>query len=262
MYGIPLLLPSLAMLAQQAGEAILDVYHDKPTIRVKSDLTPVTNADLIAHKIITEGLKNLTPEIPVLSEEGSNIAFEERAQWLRYWLIDPLDGTQEFIEKKDEFTVNIALVENHQPIIGVVLAPALETTFFASKGMGAFKQVQGQSPQKIHASIFSEKNIRIIVSRRHGLKQLEDFLKQFDIFTKVHCGSALKFCLLAEGAADIYPRLSPTSEWDTAAGQCVLEQAGGVVVNSEGEPLRYNTKNSLENPCFIAVGDKSKTWGF
>jgi 3'(2'), 5'-bisphosphate nucleotidase len=262
MPGIPLLLPSLVMIAHQAGKAILEVYHDKPTISVKSDLTPVTNADLSAHKVITEGLKNLTPDIPILSEEAANIPFEEREQWQRYWLIDPLDGTQEFIEKKDEFTVNIALIENHQPIIGVVLAPALATTFFACKNMGAFKQIRNESPQKIHTCAFSEKNIRIILSRRHGLEKLENFLKQFDNFTRVHCGSALKFCLLAEGAADIYPRLSPTSEWDTAAGQCVLEQAGGAVVNSNGEPLRYNTKDSLENPSFLAVGDKSRNFLF
>lgn len=256
------LLTSVITLAQQAGEKILAIYqrNEKTAIKIKTDNSPVTAADLIAHEIINKGLKQLTPELPILSEESAAIPFNERKQWQRYWLIDPLDGTKEFIEHLDDFTVNIALIENHQPILGVVYAPALVTCYFASKGTGAFKQIEQQTPQAIHTVAYKSTNTRVVASRRHGRTELEDFLQQLGDYTVISRGSAIKCALVAEGSADVYPRLSPTSEWDIAAAQCIVEEAGGAVIDTTGKTLRYNTKESLLNPSFLAVGDFTHNW--
>jgi 3'(2'), 5'-bisphosphate nucleotidase len=255
MKNLSTLMSSVLSIAREAGNAILRVYQNESSFKLKEDLSPVTEADLRAHKIISHELLYLTPEFPVLSEEDSEVSYSEREIWDRYWLVDPLDGTKEFIEKKDEFTVNIAFIDNHQPVLGVVYAPALKIAYYACVGEGAFKQIENESPQPIQTTKVSDKNIRVIASRRHGLEHLENFLKQFEQVTQLACGSALKFCLIAEGAADVYPRFGATSEWDTAAGQCIVEQAGGVVLSLKGTPLRYNTKESLENPWFLAAGD-------
>jgi 3'(2'), 5'-bisphosphate nucleotidase len=255
-----LLLEPAVQLAKQAGVEILKIYQQPElAIKTKDDKTPVTAADLLAHNIIIQGLKHLTPELPILSEESASIPFTERQHWQRYWLIDPLDGTKEFIEHLDDFTINIALIENHKPVLGVVHAPALGQCYFACVSQGAFKQTAEQSITPIKASSL-QNSARVATSRRHGLHELQAFLQKLTNYTVLSRGSALKFALLAEGLADVYPRLSPTSEWDTAAGQCVVEQAGGAVIDCAGKPLRYNTKESLLNPAFLAVADATQNW--
>ncbi len=256
----PLLKPVIA-LAKEAG-VVINAYYQAETINAihtKPDKSPLTQADLAAHQLITEGLQKLTPDWPVLSEEGEVVPFSERAQWEPYWLIDPLDGTKDFLEKNHEFSVNIALIKNYYPVLGVVYAPALATCYYASVADGAFKQVKTAAPQRLKTRK-NPPHVTIAVSRHHGHEKLQDFIKQFQQPEIIVCGSALKFCLVAEGTADIYPRLGPTSEWDTAAAQCVLEQAGGAVVNNTGARLCYNTKESLLNPNFFAVGDIEANW--
>lgn len=258
----PSLVESVVALALQAGEKILDLYQQPQItiVKTKSDSSPLTAADLVAHNILVAGLQQLIPELPILSEESTAIPYAKRATWQRYWLIDPLDGTREFINRTDDFTVNIALIEAHRPILGVVYAPALASCYFAEQGHGAYKLLQAQTPQRIHCVPWQGEAVKVTVSRRHGLGQVEDFLQRLKNFTKLPRGSALKCCLVAEGLADVYPRLSPTSEWDTAAAQCILEQAGGILFDVHGQPLRYNTKESLLNPSFLAVGDPLHDW--
>lgn len=254
------LVVSVATLAQQAGAKILEFYQHHNVVQTKPDSSPLTAADLAANKIIIEGLQQLTPNLPVLSEESAVIPFQKRQQWSSYWLVDPLDGTRDFLEKNGEFTVNIALIEENQPILGAVYLPALATLYFATKKQGAYRQVDNQQPQPIHVQSCSNDKVRVAVSRHHGFDALEKFLHNLNNYTVVRQGSALKFCVVAQGEADVYPRLSPTSEWDTAAGQCILEAAGGAVLDLQGQPLRYNTKESLLNPSFLAVGDINIDW--
>ncbi len=256
------LLNPIIALAKQAGQSIMALYQTATisSIQIKSDHSPLTQADLAANQLITQGLQTLTPNWPVLSEEVAEAPFNIRSQWEYYWLIDPLDGTKEFLEKNNEFTVNIALIKNNYPVLGVVYAPALATCYYACENAGAFKQVNEATPQSIQTRKYQPPIITITVSRHHGQAQLQAFLKQFPVATLISCGSALKFCLLAEGQADLYPRLSPTSEWDTAAAQCVLEAAGGAVLSNNQQRLCYNSKESLLNPSFLAVGDVSNHW--
>lgn len=255
------LLSKIVSLAKQAGRQILSIYHSDFTVEYKADQSPVTTADMVAHNTIYHALKHLTPEIPILSEELASISFVERQRWHRYWLIDPLDGTKEFMDKNGEFTINIALIENHVPMLGVVYAPAFDFCYFAGTNQGAFKQIAEQNAELLQASLWKKNSsIIIAVSRRHGTDLIQDFCNQFPALSLIRCGSALKFCWLAEGFADIYPRLSPTSEWDTAAGQCILREAGGSLIDAQGQILRYNTKPSLRNLPFLAVGDKSHSW--
>ncbi len=258
--NIEFLTHSTVKLAQQAGAKILEFYAHDSTSHKKSDASPVTAADLAAHQLISQGLKQLTPDLPVLSEEGATIPFAERSQWQRYWLVDPLDGTRDFLEKNGEFTVNIALIDKHQAILGVIYAPALATCYFASQGHGAFKQIEGQPSQKITTRAWHGDKARVVASRHHGSAELAKFLETLKDYTVVQQGSALKFCIVAEGLADVYPRLSPTCEWDSAAGQCIVEQAGGAVVDLQGRPLEYNSKESLQNPSFLVMGDRSGDW--
>lgn len=254
------LFPEVIKLAKNAGQEILTIYQQKnPKIQVKADQTPLTEADLIANQIITEGLVKLT-KWPILSEESVEIPFSERQQWQRYWLVDPLDGTKEFIQKTDEFTINIALVEKNQPILGVIYAPALQLCYFAGLNQGAFKQEKEQAAQQIRTRPYNAQDISVVASRRHGLSQLQTFLNKLGNHTIVQRGSALKCCVVAEAMADIYPRFGPTSEWDIAAGQCILEAAGGAIIDFAGNPLRYNLKESLENPPFLALGDVKFPW--
>lgn len=257
------LMSSLLDVAKQAGREILTIYHDPKTMEVmeKADNSPLTSADLASHACIVQGLKELTPDWPVLSEESTSIDFETRQQWQRYWLVDPLDGTKEFIKHNGEFTVNIALVENHRPIMGVVYVPVLDVCYYAEQGQGAYKQQQQQPPESIHCQAYQAQRLRIIVSRRHGERALEGFLAELNDVQKLSMGSSLKFCVIAEGKADLYPRLGLTSEWDTAAAQCVVEQAGGQVLSFEqGTMLSYNTKDSLLNPYFLVSGDPTINW--
>ncbi|WP_129641426.1 3'(2'),5'-bisphosphate nucleotidase CysQ [Peristeroidobacter agariperforans] len=254
------LLANVVKLAQQAGDAILSVYSEQFEVTHKTDQSPLTVADLRSHEIISKGLRALTPELPVLSEEASDISFEQRRQWTRYWLVDPLDGTKEFVSRNGEFTVNIALIEDHVPTLGVVHVPVTSTTYTGATGVGAFKQVDGQRPEPLRVCSPANTPLRIVGSRSHRGDSLDQHLPKLAPYELVAVGSSLKFCLVAEGSADFYPRLGPTSEWDTAAAQAVVEAAGGVVVKTNGERLAYNTKADLLNPHFLVYGDRGRDW--
>ncbi len=195
-----------------------------------------------------------------MSEESTDIPFSERAEWQRYWLVDPLDGTKEFIKRTGDFTVNIALIDNHHPVLGVVYAPTSSNCYFAMRDAGAFKQLADGTRIALKTRSCPKDNLRVIGSRRHGVSELQTFLNRLGHFEMIAMGSSLKFCRVAEGEADVYPRFGLTSEWDTAAAQCVLEQAGGAVFDTYGLPLQYNTRDSLLNPHFLAVGDIRHEW--
>lgn len=240
-------------IARNAGVKILEVYaRDDFGTRLKSDDSPLTEADLAAHHAIVDGLQAIDETIPVLSEESAKIPWQERRQWQRYWLVDPLDGTKEFIKRNGEFTVNIALVENNQPVLGVVYAPVLDVTYYGDSN-GAFKQSGTDAAQPIQVKPHQQDETwKVVGSRSHAGDSLVAFLQELGEHEMVSMGSSLKLCLVAEGAAHIYPRLGPTSEWDTAASHAVVNAAGGeVVIADTDEVLQYNTKESLLNPFFI-----------
>lgn len=246
-------------IALHAGYEILKIYATDIEVSHKEDDSPLTQADMASHHCLVEGLKKLTPEIPILSEEGQIPDFETRSQWRWYWLIDPLDGTKEFIKRNGEFTVNVALIHDGRPVLGVVNAPALDTSYFAAQGSGAWKQ-EDDGPFDAIKTGRVEDQLRIVASRSHRSKELEELLAGIPEHAEVSVGSSLKFCMVAEDRADFYPRVGPTSEWDTAAGQCVVEQAGGLVTTMDFEPLRYNGKESLLNPYFLVLGDPTHHW--
>jgi 3'(2'), 5'-bisphosphate nucleotidase len=254
------LTPQVLALARQAGAAILEVYRQPIDVIAKADASPLTIADLRSHETITQGLAALTPDVPVLSEESSEIPFETRAQWRRFWLVDPLDGTKEFLARNDQFTVNIALIEDHLPVFGVVYIPAQDMMYWGGKAHGAFRQ-HGTSPaEQIRVRTRAPATLRIVGSRSHASDALTQVLPRLGSHDLVQVGSSLKFCLIAAGEADVYPRFGPTSEWDTAAAQALVEGAGGKVVTRGGSPLRYNTHASVLNPYFVAFGDDSRDW--
>lgn len=259
----PLLEP-LVGIATDAGAAILDIYEDGDLgVETKDDNSPITAADRAAHNLILARLAALTPDIPVFSEESGGIAFEQRRDWNLFWLVDPLDGTKEFINRNGEFTVNIALIENRRPVLGVVYVPVTGVTYLGGEGIGAFKQENGER-RAIHCR---ERHAPIIMvaSRRHGGQQvaaLERLIQeQLGPVERTAMGSSLKLCLVAEGAADIYPRLAPTSEWDTAAAHAVVRAAGGDVVDTAFQPLVYN-KPEILNPHFLVLGQSLDAWRF
>ena len=247
-------------LAREAGDAILEVYDSDFAVEHKDDRSPLTAADIASHKVIVAGLSTLAPELPVLSEESAEIPYLERARWTRYWLVDPLDGTREFVKRNGEFTVNIALIEYGRPLLGVVQAPVTGELWYAWDDGGAF----GQSSPTAHARRLHTRPraVPLVVpgSRSHGSEREAELLSRVGAFEKLPLGSSLKFCRIAEGAADLYLRLGPTSEWDTAAAQCVLEQAGGGVIDFSGRPLRCNAHETLLNGDFIAYGDPATDW--
>lgn len=252
-----LLEPCIA-LALRAGAAILQVYADPFEVERKADASPLTAADLAAHRILVSGLRALCPELPVLSEESAAIAWSERRTWTRYWLVDPLDGTREFVKRNGEFTVNIALIDDHRPVLGVVHAPALGETAFAVSGGGAYTRC-ADGDLRLHVRR-PEAPLRVAASRSHLDARTAAVLARMGEPQTIGLGSSLKFLRIAAGEIDVYPRFGPTSEWDTAAAQCILEAAGGVVLALDGTPLRYNRKDSLLNPEFIALGDASLPW--
>ncbi len=254
------LLEPVAELALAAGRAILEVYREDFDVDRKDDDTPLTRADLAAHRIITAGLGRLTPDLPQISEEGRLPPFRERRGWGRYWLIDPLDGTREFVKRNDEFTVNIALIDDHRPVLGIVCVPVLELLYRAAEGYGASRSKAGAEPEKIAVAERCAEPPRIVGSRSHRGASLDAFLAAVGEHRLLPMGSSLKFCRVAEGAADVYPRLGPTSEWDTAAAQAVVEQAGGRVLELDGKPLLYNTKEDMLNPHFMVVGPPGRDW--
>lgn len=246
-------------IARDAGRVILDVYERGFTVEQKEDRSPLTEADRAAHEIICARLEALTPGVPVLSEESAKVDPETRAGWKRFWLVDPLDGTKEFINRNGEFTVNIALIDGHRPVLGVVYVPVTGLTYFAAAGHGAYKQKGECEVQVIKTRRFNGGKPIVVASRSHAGPETEAFLKNLGAHDVVSMGSAIKLCLVAEGTADVYPRLGPTMEWDTAAAQCVVEAAGGRVTDLNRQPLAYN-KFSLLNPSFMAIGAGDYDW--
>ncbi len=262
-----------------AGDAIMSIYNsDDFSVEQKQDDSPLTLADKTSHQILLTGLAEINKD-PILSEEGAEIEWVERQTWDRYWLIDPLDGTKEFIKRNGEFTVNVALIEKGRPILGVVYAPALKQLYFAEQGIGSFKMDDISTEQlginiDIDAFIAAATALqvipapsstpwRIVGSRSHQSDAFKTFVAQFKAADIVSMGSSLKLCLVAEGKADLYPRLGLTSEWDTAAAQAVVEIAGGQVINVEsGNALTYNQKESLLNPFFIVCSERSDQWSY
>tara|TARA_Y100001935_G_scaffold221475_1_gene195719 strand:- start:56 stop:838 length:783 start_codon:yes stop_codon:yes gene_type:complete len=246
-------------LAEEAGLVILNIYKEDFSIYKKDDESPITAADRLSHEIIISKLKKYFPAIPILSEESKKIPFSHRKKWKIYWLIDPLDGTKEFIKRNGEFTVNIALIENGVPIFGVVHQPTEKITYFGGKICPAQKR-SNSGTQTIKANLISSNPIRIVASKSHGSGLLDTFIEKTKNYTLLKIGSSLKICLIAEGAADIYPRFGPTSEWDTAAAHAIAKAAGAKITNFQLEDLKYNTKDSLLNPSFIAFADVTKNW--
>jgi 3'(2'), 5'-bisphosphate nucleotidase len=246
-------------LAIAAGQAILEVYATDFDVQEKGDESPLTQADLASHRCIAEGLRALTPELPVISEEEGLPTFAERGAWQRYWLIDPLDGTKEFVNRNGEFTVNIALVDGGRPVLGIVHVPVQDKTYVGCEGHGSELRADGTvTPIRVAES--SRTPVRVVGSRSHRGSSLDAFLARIGETDMVPMGSSLKFCVVAEGRADIYPRLGPTSEWDTAAAQAVVEQAGGKVLELDGKPLSYNQKEEILNPFFVVIGAADRDW--
>ena len=250
----------ITAIAINAGKEILKVYQMPDfSQRKKIDNSPLTEADTASHNFITAQLKEMTPSIPILSEESAVIPWEERKKWISYWLIDPLDGTKEFIKRNGEFTVNIALIHNHEPVVGVVHAPVLNTTWIGKKGTQATKILNGKQQEIFVRCHKNDEPLRIAGSRTHAGDSLKTFLNGVGKYELISMGSSIKLCLVAEGSVDIYPRLGPTSEWDTAAAHAVVNAAGGEVINAEnGHSLEYNTKDSILNPSFLVRSVSSK----
>ncbi|WP_405121203.1 3'(2'),5'-bisphosphate nucleotidase CysQ [Pseudomonas leptonychotis] len=251
------LIPAVIELVRQAGAATLPYWRADVTVNEKADASPVTAADMAAHHILNDGLLALVSDIPVLSEEAADIALSERAQWSRWWLVDPLDGTKEFIAGSEEFTVNVALIEHGRVVFGVVGIPATGLCYYGGAGLGAWRADAAGVSEPISVRVSPPEAFTLVASRRHSSPAQEALLaglsQRFGDLQMANVGSSLKFCLLAEGNADCYPRLAPTSQWDTAAAQGVLEGAGGEVLRLKSEALTYEARESLLNPYFLAL---------
>jgi 3'(2'), 5'-bisphosphate nucleotidase len=244
---------SLMPIVEQASAAIMQIYDGAFAVERKEDNSPLTLADLESQRVIIEGLKRLTPGIPVLSEESAAASWAERQTWRELWVVDPLDGTREFVKRNGEFTINIALVVQHEPVLGVVSAPAQKVTYWGVAGDGAFTRAHAET-RAIH-TVAPQHPTRVLGSRSHPSPQTAAYLSRLGPHVVSGVGSSLKFCLLAEGKAELYVRFGATSEWDTAAGQAVLEAAGGHVTRMDGHRLRYNCRESLINGDFVAFSD-------
>ena len=259
------LIDALVAIVDAAGREIMKVYESNFDVVTKDDASPLTQADLASHRLIRDALNNLTPEIPVLSEESTPPDFATRRSWNRYWLVDPLDGTKEFVNRNGEFTVNIALIEGHRALLGVVGVPARGVTYTGDVAARRAERRDQQGAHVINARRMDRaNNLVVVASRSHGGERLELFIdelsRRFRCVDRTPVGSSLKLCILAEGHADLYPRLGPTSEWDIAAAHAVLQAAGGAVWTFDRAPLSYNTKDSLLNPEFLAVADDAFDW--
>ena len=249
-------LARLSALAREAGAAILTHYSSGIEVSQKADRSPVTAADHAAHRVIADGLAAWDPSIPVVSEEGEIPPYDVRKSWERFWLVDPLDGTKEFIQRNGEFTVNIALIERGEPVLAVLYAPALDLLYYAGRGLGSWKERSGGSRERIHSSPPAPGQPLVVAeSRSHPSAQLEVFLKTVPVARRVQAGSSLKFCWVAEGKADIYPRLGPTMEWDVAAGDAIFRYSGQVAPRVS--PLRYNTPDLRNEGFVIGLEDPS-----
>lgn len=254
------MLEAVLKVARQAGDVIMEHYGMPVPVEYKQDNSPLTQADKASHHLICEKLKELAPDIPILSEESGKQVTEQRHSWNRFWLVDPLDGTKEFINERGAFTVNIALIEDELPVMGVIYTPAKDLTYYATREDGAYRQEGKEDPQAIQARPIDENSLVVAASRDHRGPALNAFLANLPNEPELQSmGSSLKFCLVGEGKADIYFRDVPTMEWDTAAAQCIVEVTGGSVTDFEGNRLLYN-KSSLRNPPLITVGDTSWNW--
>lgn len=245
-------------LAVEAGEAILKVYDDPAEdfgIQLKTDNSPLTKADKVAHKVIADGLRRLYPGIPLLSEEGREIPYEERSGWTRFWCVDPLDGTKEFIKRNGEFTVNIALIDNHVPVFGVIYVPVQNVLYFGGAGIGSWKQTPGEAAVRLRTRVKSA-NWTAVGSRSHAEEAENEIIGRYPVTDFISVGSSLKFCMLAEGKAQIYLRKGPTMEWDTAAGQAIACYSGCSVETLDGQALRYNKASLLNSGFLCFVVDK------
>jgi 3'(2'), 5'-bisphosphate nucleotidase len=241
-------------IARDAGAAIMNIYAGEYNVELKGDNSPLTCADRASHEVIVAGLQQAYPQIPILSEEGRDIPYEVRKHWSRFWLVDPIDGTKEFIKRNGEFTVNIALIVDGLAVAGVVCVPAQAKTYLGIKGQGAWLTVSEQGPGAIQVRTADPAvGLTVVMSRSHPSPELEEYLHDIKVADALPVGSSLKLCVVAEGKADLYPRLGPTMEWDTAAGHAVVEGAGGTVTTVDGQPLTYNKENLL-NPYFIVRG--------
>ncbi|HEY0333540.1 MAG TPA: 3'(2'),5'-bisphosphate nucleotidase CysQ [Stenotrophomonas sp.] len=251
---------SVIDLAHAAGDAIMAIYRDGFSVQTKDDASPLTQADLAAHRLIVAGLTQLTPDIPVLSEESALVPWAMRRQWTRYWLVDPLDGTREFIKRNGEFSVNIALIDDGQAVFGVIQAPVDGRLWHAWRDGPALRREAGQDVAlRVRAPATAP--LRVAASRSHRGPRTDALLSRMGEVEVLAQGSSLKFCRIADGELDVYPRFGPTSEWDTAAGQCVLEAAGGQLLAADsGQPFRYNQRETLLNGDFMAFGDPGLPW--
>lgn len=251
--------------AHDAAEAIMHVYGSGFDVEHKADDSPLTEADLASHHCIVDRLEQLTPDIPVLSEESADtIPTQTRRSWTRLWVVDPLDGTREFVKRNGEFTVNIALVEDGEVVFGVIQAPVTGALWHGARGQGAFRR-EGGRDVAMRTRVPADAPLRVAASRSHRNERTEQLLERIAADVGAACepvalGSSLKFCRLAEGGMDVYPRFGPTNEWDTAAGQAILEAAGGCVLDPKGRPFRYNQRDTVLNGDFIALGDPGLPW--
>jgi 3'(2'), 5'-bisphosphate nucleotidase len=243
-------------IVTRAGAAIMQVYGLGFTVQRKEDNSPLTLADLESQRVIIDGLTQVTPDVPILSEESAQAPWAERQTWRELWVVDPLDGTREFVKRNGEFTVNIALVLEHEPVLGLVAAPALGLLYWGAAGVGAFSHHRDETERRIHVSL-PQNPLRVVGSRSHATAETAGYLARLGPHVMTGIGSSLKFCRLAEGNADLYPRFGPTSEWDTAAGQALLEAAGGHVTRLDGHRLRYNCRDSVINGDFLAFSHPS-----
>jgi 3'(2'), 5'-bisphosphate nucleotidase len=244
------ILPDVIKVAEEASERVLHIYQSDFKVDYKEDKSPITAADVASHEVLVKGLRNISQDIPVLSEEGKSIPWEERKHWKRFWLIDPIDGTKDFTQRTGEFTVNVALIEDGVPVLGVVTVPAQHEVYWGAQGEGAFKRTRDGKTHRIRVAGARDVK-RIVASKNHLNEETRAFIDKVGEHELVQAGSSLKFCRIAEGRADLYPRLGPTCEWDTGAAHAVLLAAGGRVDTLEGDPLRYG-KEDIYNPFFIA----------
>ncbi|MDO6443719.1 3'(2'),5'-bisphosphate nucleotidase CysQ [Marinobacter sp. 2_MG-2023] len=247
------ILPDVIKVADEASTKVLHIYQSDFRVSYKEDESPITAADVASHEIIVKGLRNISRDIPILSEEGMQASWEERKHWRRFWLVDPIDGTKEFTQRTGEFTVNIAMIEDGVPVMGVVTAPALKEAFWGIKGEGAHKRDRTGQVHRIRVAE-PPATKRVVASKNHMNDETRDFIRALGAHKTIQAGSSLKLCRIAEGHADLYPRMGPTSEWDTAAAHAVLLAAGGNVNTMDGESLRYGKEDVL-NPYFIAAGN-------
>lgn len=254
------MLESLVRLARAAGEAILEVYDGDFDVSLKGDASPLTQADLRSHGIIAAGLASLAPTVPLISEEADVPPLSLRGAWPQAWMVDPLDGTKEFVSRNGEFTVNIALIEAGRATLGVLHLPLSGVTYWACAGLGAFRREREGAEAPIRVSPQAAVPLRVVGSRSHRDERSAALLKTLGEHEFRAMGSAGKFGLVAEGAADFYPRIGPTCEWDTAAGQAIVEAAGGLVVDRHGQSLRYNCRDGIVNEDFVVYGDRSRAW--